>query len=520
MKKKLKWLIKFIFSRKLVVILLLVLQIILLLSLLNSVKEQFAIVSAIMTAIGAIVVIGIMNNNKCSPEYKLAWVMPILVFPVFAGFAYIYFNTNIELKFIKKLIRKNKKSNEKYLQQNEFNFKKLKEQSSSSARLANYLYDYCDAPIYRNTQTKYLASGEEKFELLKEELRKAKRFIFMEYFIIDEGKMWSEILDILIEKAKSGVDVRIIYDGMGSQLILPAFYNEQLCNLGIKCVVFNPFRPFLSSIQNNRDHRKIVVIDGNTAFTGGINIADEYINHIERFGHWKDSAIMLKGEAVRTFTLLFLEMWEITNTNNIDKKITEPYEKFMPCFEEKPQNDGYIIPYGDSPIDNERAGEIVYLDIINSAKDYVYICTPYLIPDHEMLNALKNASKSGVNVKIITPGIPDKWYIHIIAQSYYKELIEAGIEIYEYSKGFIHSKSFVSDDNKAVIGTINIDYRSLYLHFECAVYMYGNSSVKDMKWDFTKTLEDCRKIDIEFCNKIPAGKQIMAGILRIFNPLL
>ncbi len=517
MKKKIIKFLKFIFSRKFIIILLLVIQILLIISLIKTVKEQFAVVYAIMTIIGAITVIFIINNNKSSPEYKIAWVIPILIAPVFAGLAYIHFNTHIEIRLLKKILSQRQKIAEKHLSQNENALQRLEKHSPESARLAKYMHKYCNAPVYRNTQTRYFSTGEEKFEVLKEELRKAEHFIFMEYFIIDEGKMWSEILEILIEKAENGIDVRLIYDGMGSQLILPDLYNKKLCNVGIKCMVFNPFRPFLSSVQNNRDHRKIVVIDGHTAFTGGVNIADEYINHIERFGYWKDTAIMLKGEAVWTFTLLFLEMWE----TGINEK-EEDYTKFSPhayC-DEIFSSDGYIMPYGDSPLDDERAGETVYLNIINNAKDYLYICTPYLIPDHEMLHALKLSAKSGVDVKIVTPGIPDKWYTHAIARSYYKELIDAGVEIYEYSEGFIHAKNFVSDDEKAVIGTINIDYRSFYLHFECAVYMYANSSITDIKADFLQTIEKCRKIDMEFCDRIPARKKLLAGILRMFSPLL
>ncbi|MGN0607243.1 MAG: cardiolipin synthase [Oscillospiraceae bacterium] len=517
MKKKLINMMKFVFSRKSVVVLLLLFQIIMIVMLLITVREHFAFVYGIMTVIGAITVVFIINNNKRSPEYKLAWVIPLLIAPVFAGLAYIYFNTHIETRLIKRLTKEKQKNAEKYLSQDNDVLKQLENCSTASSRLAKYMYRHCNAPIYQNTVTQYFSSGEEKFEMLKSELKKAEHFIFMEYFIIDEGKMWGEILDILIEKAKNGVDVRVIYDGMGSQLILPDKYNKKLCSIGVKCKVFNHFRPFLSSVQNNRDHRKIVVIDGHTAFTGGVNIADEYINHIQKFGHWKDTAIMLKGEAVWTFTMLFLEMWEPEAKNIEDYR-----QNFAPdvyCHE-KFKSDGYIMPYGDSPIDDERAGETVYLDIINNAVDYVYICTPYLILDHELLHALEFAAKSGVDIKIITPGIPDKWYTHAIAQSYYKELISNGIEIYEYSKGFVHAKSFVSDDTTAVVGTINLDYRSLYLHFECAVYMYENSSVKDIKNDFLETLKDCRKIDIDYCNKIPVFKKITTGILRMFSPLL
>lgn len=516
MKKFIK-ILKFIFSRKAAVVLLLLLQIISIIFFMILLKEHFAIIYGLMAVIGSATVIFIMNNDRCNPEYKLAWVIPILVIPIFAGTTYIFFKTQSDSRLFRKITLKKQKTAEHYLPQNNNVISRLEQHNVHSALLAKYMHEYCNAPIYRNTQIKYFRCGEEKFETLKAELEKAEHFIFMEYFIISEGKMWSEILDILIRKVKQGVDVRVLYDGMGSQIILPDKYHEKLRSYGIKCKIFNPFRPFLSSVQNNRDHRKIVVIDGHTAFTGGINIADEYINYIQRFGHWKDTAVMLKGEAVWSFTMMFLEMWE----PDLNEE-TDYYKLFAPhayC-NEKFKSDGYVMPYSDNPIDNERAGKTVYLNIIHNAEKYVYICTPYLILDNEMLNALEFAAKSGIDVKIITPGIPDKWYTHTIEQAHYKELITHGIEIYEYKKGFIHAKSFVSDDTTAVVGTINLDYRSLYLHFECAAYMYGNSAVNDIKADFEETLKECRKIDIEYCNKFPVIKKIIAMFLKMLAPLL
>lgn len=516
-RKKIIGILKFIFSRKALIILLLIFQVAAIIVLMAILKEHFAGVYGCMVAMGLITVYFIMNNDHYNPEYKLAWVIPILLIPIFAGLTYIFFNIQIDSRLFKKIMLKKQHTAEQYLPQNENVMKRLENHSIYSAHLAEYMHEHCNAPVYRNTQVTYFKCGEEKFEALKRELLNAKHFIFMEYFIVGEGEMWSEILTILGRKVKAGVDVRFMYDGMGSQLILPDGYDKLLKSMGIKCRIFNPFRPFLSSTQNNRDHRKIAVIDGHTAFTGGINIADEYINRRIRFGHWKDTAVMLKGEAVWSFTILFLEMWEPELKSENDY-----YEKFSPhaYYSEPFKSDGYIMPYGDSPFDNERAGKTVYLDIINKAKKYVYICTPYLIPDHEMLYSLKFAAKSGVSVKIITPGIPDKWYTHAIAQSYYKELISEGVEIYEYEKGFIHAKSFVSDDTTAVVGTINLDYRSLYLHFECAVYMYGSTVVDDVKQDFEETLKSCRKIDMEYCDSIKPFKRFITGFLRMLGPLL
>ena len=304
-----------------------------------------------------------------------------------------------------------------------------------------------------------------------------------------------------------------MYDGTCSLILLPYNYPKKMEKMGIKCKIFSPIKPALSTYQNNRDHRKILVIDGNVAFTGGINLADEYINKKVVYGHWKDIGIMLKGEAVKSLTLMFLQVW------NINSKEEEDYGKYISNAREE-DAEGYVMPYGDSPVDNENAGELVYMDVINTAKDYVHIMTPYLILDNEMMTSLKYAAKSGVDVKLILPHIPDKWYAYLLARTYYKELIEAGVKIYEYTPGFVHAKAFVSDDKKAVVGTINLDYRSLYLHFECAVFTYKTTLAYDVEKDFQETLKKCEKITIENCKKFSIFKRIIGQILRLFAPLM
>lgn len=313
-----------------------------------------------------------------------------------------------------------------------------------------------------------------------------------------------------------GVEVRILYDGMGSLMVLPDKYNKKLNEMGIRCKVFNQFRPFLSSSQNNRDHRKIAIIDGKAAFTGGVNLADEYINEIEKHGHWKDCAVMLKGEAVWSFTVMFLQMW---HADGADQE--ENFGQFKYEFPENSERSaGYVLPYGDSPLDEEPVGEAVYMEIIDRAQEYIYICTPYLVLDYEMTTALKFAAKSGVDVRLILPGIPDKWYAFAAAQRYCKALLEAGVKIYRYKPGFIHSKSFVSDDKIGVVGTINLDYRSLYLHFECAALMYRHPVLKDVKDDFLKTLKKCVPMTLEEMNKLPLWKKLLNCILGLFAPLM
>ncbi|HAX72148.1 MAG TPA: cardiolipin synthase, partial [Firmicutes bacterium] len=371
-------------------------------------------------------------------------------------------------------------------------------------------------PLQTNTITEYVTPGEIKFQRLKEELLKAKHFIFMEYFIIEEGSMWDPILEILAQKAKEGVDVRLMYDDVGCLSKIPYKYDEKIRKLGIKCAVFNPIGTFFNIRYNNRDHRKITIIDGHTAFTGGINLADEYINVNQHLGHWKDAALYLKGEGVWNLTLMFLQNWNYTTNTTDDYDLFKPKVHHLEPFE----SDGYVLPYGDSPLDDEIVGELAYLNMINRAKDYIYINTPYLIVDNELVTALCLAAKSGVDVKIVTPHIPDKWYVHIVTRGYYKELIKAGVKIYEYTPGFMHSKTFVSDDELGIVGTINLDYRSLYLHFECAVWLYKTKSVSQIKEDFVKTLKVCQEITLEECDNVTVYAKVIRAILMIFAPIM
>jgi cardiolipin synthase len=328
--------------------------------------------------------------------------------------------------------------------------------------------------------------------------------------------MWNTILDILVKKVKQGVDVRVIFDDMGCIMVLPYRYDKKLEAMGIKCCVFNTFIPILSSKLNNRDHRKIVVIDGNCGFTGGINLADEYINAYEKHGHWKDTAIMIKGPAVWSLTVMFLTMWDYLRGTD------EDYVKYRPSgnLKEELADNGYVQPFTDNPFDDEQISETVYLNLINKAKRYVYINTPYLIIDNEMMGALTSAAKSGVDVRIVTPHIPDKWYVHVVTRANYDVLVESGVKIYEYTPGFMHAKSFVADDEYGVIGTINLDYRSLYLHFECGIWLYKTNSIAQMKEDYMKTLQVSKEITLEECYDVSLYCKLLRGILRIFAPLM
>ena len=326
--------------------------------------------------------------------------------------------------------------------------------------------------------------------------------------------MWGKILEILVAKAAQGVEVRVMYDGMCEISTIPPDYFKLLEEKGIKAKAFSPIKPIVSSHYNYRDHRKIMIVDGEIAFNGGVNLADEYINRKERFGHWKDTAVMLQGSAVKSFTLMFLQMW------NIDEK--EPqFDKWLVDDINSPQHpSGYVIPYSDNPLDSKKIGSAVYMDIINRATDYVHIMTPYLILDGELEGAIKYAAERGVDVKLILPGIPDKKTAYALAKSHYKSLVSSGVEIFEYTPGFVHAKVFVSDDCKATVGTINLDYRSLYHHFECATYMYKTACISDIEKDFQDTLSKCRRVTFKTIKDEKLSYKVMGSLLKLIAPLM
>ena len=457
-------------------------------------------------------------SRKINPSYKLAWSVTIMCIPVFGLLFYLMFGKSRIGSEIQKRFDRLMESGRPFLQEDPSIRETIENENPSMAAQSKYIRDKSGFPLCSNTTAEYFQVGEDMFPVLVKELSKAKHYIFIEYFIINDGVMWQTILKILERKAAQGVDVRLIYDGFGCLSTLPTKYYEKIAAKGIKSMVFNPFRPIVNIIQNNRDHRKICVIDGCTGFTGGINLSDEYINQKERFGHWKDTAVMLKGEAVWNMTVMFLHMWQIVN--NIPDEVR--YEYYRPHhFHPEPfTGEGYIQPFSDSPLDAEVVGESVYLNIINRAREYVYICTPYLIIDNEMITALSLAAKSGVDVRIMTPGIPDKKIVNMLTHSYYEQLLEAGVRIFEYQPGFLHAKSFVCDDEVAVVGTINLDYRSLYLHFEDGVWMYANPVVLDVKQDFMEALPYCREMDISFCRNQKLAVRAMQSLLRVVAPML
>ena len=508
-----KKILRFITQRVVITALLIVLQALLLFGFIWKLDNYFVYFYAGSVLLSLLITLGIINS-KSNPAYKITWLIPILLFPVFGGLVYLLFGSDRTGRYLRKKLQGIGTEMDNVI--GEAHRRSGAEQlPPDAANQSRYISHCAYCPPYQNTTTEYLPLGEVKFERMVEELKKAKHYIFLEYFIIQEGKMWNTILDILRQKAAEGVDVRVIYDDMGCIMILPTGYDKTLEQMGIKCRIFNPFVPILSSRFNTRDHRKICVIDGNVGFTGGINLADEYINAYEKHGHWKDTSILLKGEAVFNLTVMFLSMWDYLDgtTGKTD------YSRYYPTVWDENAK-GYVQPFADNPLDDEAVGETVYLNLINKAKRYVYITTPYLILSSEMFTALTSAAKCGVDVRIITPHVPDKWYVHAVSRSHYQPLIEAGVKIYEYTPGFIHAKTFVVDDDYAVVGTINLDYRSLYLHFECAVWMYQTPSVAQVRDDFFKTQQISQEITLEECRSLSFPRRLGRSVLRVFAPLM
>lgn len=454
-------------------------------------------------------------SNKSNPAYKIAWIIPILIFPVFGGLIYLMFGGNRLSRRTRKRMEGMDRKMRRTLEQ-DFKAEQLSSLGLDAVNQARYLERKACCPVYGGTETEYFPLGDLCFPEMLKALRNAERYIFLEYFIIAEGKMWSAILQILAEKAAAGVDVRVIYDDVGCMFTLPRDYHLKLEEMGIKCCVFNPFVPVLSIRLNNRNHRKFCIVDGYTGFTGGINLADEYINEEEKYGHWKDSAILLRGEAVWSMTVMFLTMWDYS------RGVQEDYERYRPGRPPDGPREikGYVQPYTDNPLDFEAVGENVYLNLITKAKRYVYITTPYLIIDDTMNTALCNAAKSGVEVCIITPGIPDKKTVFEVTRTHYEALLEAGVTIFEYTPGFLHSKNFVVDDLYATVGSINMDYRSLFLHFENGVWLCGTDSVTAVREDFLHTLGDCRPVTLAESMAQPLKHRLMRSILQVFAPLL
>ena len=467
---------------------------------------SFALISAILT-------IHILNEKQ-NASFKMAWLIPVLLFPVFGTLFYVFVQLQMETKIFAKRIAEVQKRTDHFLEQDTAVYERLSRRSRRNANLSLYMKKSGGYPTWDRTNFKYFPLGDEFYTDVLQELQKARRYIFVEYFIISKGILWDSILKILEQKAKEGVEVRILYDGMNSFSNLPHDYPKELEAKGIRCRIFNPIRPAISTSQNNRDHRKITVVDGKVGFTGGYNLADEYFNLTSPYGHWKDTGVRLEGDAVKNLTVLFLEMWNSVKVTDMD------FARYLPDPGYTAKGRGFVQPYGDNPLDGEPVGENVYMNVIKNAKDYVYFTTPYLIVSDELGRELRLAAKRGVDVRLITPGIPDKKAVFQVTRSYYAGLVRDGVRIYEYTPGFIHAKQCVCDGETAVVGTINLDYRSLYLHFENGVFLYDCEAIKDIKADFDGLFPICQEVTEEYRSGRSAVLRIGQCILRLAAPLL
>ncbi|MEE8836772.1 MAG: cardiolipin synthase [Eubacteriales bacterium] len=461
----------------------------------------------------------------------MMWVVTVLAFPVPGTIMYYVLNImqRVSSKTYRSIVTETEKA-QWYYHQDPQVLKEAENQAPDLTRQFEYISGHAGFPVYRNRGFSYYSSGEEGWPVMLAEMKKAKRFIFLEYFIIEEGVMWDAMLDVLKEKAAEGVECRVLYDDLGSINTLPQKYTKELEKAGIFAEAFNRVNSLVNGIMNHRDHRKILVIDGLVAFSGGINLADEYINVKEKYGYWKDNCFRVTGEAVWSFTVMFLTTWNALRHQDLDYRkycaggavqpdSGDPERKYAGDEEQQERFDGWIAPYGETPLDSHLIGEGVYYNILNEAQHYCYIITPYLIIDEDLTNALIFAAEQGVDVRILTPGIPDKRIVWNVTKSYYRNLIENGVKIYEYTPGFVHSKIFVSDDRMATVGTINLDYRSLYLHFENGVFLYGSRKVAKVRDDFLQAQAESHQITAEDCYMNPV-KRFIFSIFRIYAPLM
>jgi len=477
--------------------------------------SQYVSLLIVVFALTAVAMILYLVHSETTPEAKLSWIAVVILLPIAGALIYIWIHTEPGFKKKKREIEKIENETKKYEHDDIKTWQTISDESETYKGTASYLRNNGGYKVFDGTDVEYLPSGEAFFESMLDELEKAENFIFIEFFILQEGYMWGRVLDVLERKARAGVEVRLMYDGSCAIYRLPYDYPKKIKALGIKCKMFSPLRPFLSTSYNNRDHRKILIIDGKVAFTGGSNIADEYINRKHPFGQWKDASVKLVGAATDAFTLMFLRMW------NLDERSQDvDFGKYFNMAESQKHTQGFVIPYGDSPYRTERVGEYVYIDIINNASKYVYMMSPYLILDGKMTAAMSLAAKKGVDVRLILPHIPDKKYAFSLAKSHYSELLKAGVKIYEYTPGFIHSKVFLSDGRHAVVGTVNLDYRSLYLHFECAAYINGSPAVGDIEKDFKETFEISTQVTAETVMNEKFGVKLAGRLLKIIAPMM
>ncbi len=465
-----------------------------------------------LTEIGCVLRIISSDDN---PDYKVPWLLFVLILPI-AGFMlyFMFYSRHLKPKYVKRL---SDLRGHTYEKDDTKAFSALDSIDKNAHNQAKMLTSIADTHLFTGTTQEYFPLGDDMHPRLLEDLKNAEKFIFMEYFIIEEGVFWNSILDILKEKAANGVDVRVIYDDIGCMLTLPGNYVKKLRSLGINATTFSKLRGSADGEFNNRNHRKITVIDGKIGYTGGVNLADEYINLASRFGHWKDNGIRLEGEAVWELTKMFLVDYGI----NTSKSLSSAYPHDLYPTQHIDEH-GCIILFGDGPhpIYQHRIGKSIIQNMLAGAVDYVWLVTPYLIIDNDLCQDIENTALKGVDVRIIVPHIPDKKIVFEITQSYYHRLLKAGVRIFEYEPGFVHAKTYISDDKYAMIGTINLDYRSLVHHFENGIWMYRCSSIYDMKRDISFTFEKSIEITSHNIKKVSIFRKFVRSVVKIFAPML
>lgn len=453
-------------------------------------------------------------NKPEDPEFKIPWIVGMLLLPLFCSVLFLIFGNHGLSRKDRLIIDATRNAYNAHFLVSKKDEEIAAEEMGHAVGTFNYIHNVTKLGIHKNCRVTYYKCGEEFFPAMIEGLKKAKEFILMEFFIITDGKEWDEVKEILIEKAKEGVDVRLIYDDMGCGGTISAFTPRRLGKYGIKCFKFHPFRPILSGVYNNRDHRKIVVVDHQMAFTGGINLADEYANEIVRFGYWKDTMVKIEGSAINNLITTFLQNYDLASrsVSDYNKYLTYDYPKF--------ESEGCVMPFGDGPggIDDALIGEQTYINILNYAKKKVYISTPYLVPTYSLLDAMRNAALRGVEVHLIVPGIPDKKMVYAVAKSNFRYLLDAGVHIYTYTPGFNHMKSAMADDELAFVGTINFDFRSLVHHFECGTVLYKCNCMNDIRDDFETMIAQSEKVPENF--KLKHGTKSLTNLIKIITPLL
>lgn len=470
-------------------------------------------INLVCEAAALLLVLHIYGKHQNS-AFKMPWIILLLTFPLLGLCLYLLMGHKNVTKRMRIRFEKIDPELLGHIRQDDAVIKCLEERDYQAANQCRYINDFGKYPVYKNTEVKFFPEAVDGFEAQLVALQDAEHFIFMEYHAIEEGESFSRMKEVLAERAAHGVEVRILYDDIGSVGFIDPGFIKRMESIGIQCRIFNPVMPVLNFFMNNRDHRKITVIDGKVGFTGGYNLADEYFNIVHPYGYWKDTGIRLEGEAVRSLTVMFLEMW------NAIKKTDNSYEQYMISNFPTKQTDGFVQLYADSPLDDEPMGENVYLNLIKTARRRLYVATPYLIISDEMERELCLAAKRGVDVRVITPGIPDKKLIYKVTRSYYAGLVRGGVRIYEYTPGFLHAKQMLCDEKTAVVGTINLDYRSLYHHFENGAFLYECSAINDIAEDFEKTLGLAEEVTSKYKEGRNAALRVTQCLLRLFAPLL